>query len=78
MSEITVNTREAVANVLCEFLLPDDVETVTGRILNIVETFNAQTGACICTSFRWNTWDGKCEECGHESHASRIHCGAIR
>lgn len=85
MPDLTTAMRDDVANVLSEFLLGDDLDMTTTRVLAVVERYavadvehNGLTGSCMCTSFRWNTWDGKCEECSHESHASRIHCGALK
>jgi hypothetical protein len=39
---------------------------------------SAETGACLCTSFRWNTQTGRCMVCDHVSHDSRVYCGALR
>jgi hypothetical protein len=39
---------------------------------------SAETGACLCTSFRWDTRTGFCLVCFHVSHDSRVYCGALR
>jgi hypothetical protein len=39
---------------------------------------SAETGACMCTSFRWDTRTGFCLVCFHVSHDSRVYCGALR
>jgi hypothetical protein len=42
---------------------------------------NAETGACMCTSFS-QTFPGYpvafCKECKHPVHNTRAHCGALR
>jgi hypothetical protein len=36
------------------------------------------TGACLCRSFSQDTRTNRCKECGHPTHNTRVHCGALR
>ena len=57
----------------------DAVITRESRTSSVVldKPMVSSTGACLCTSFRWNTWNRLCLACGHDAHGSRIHCGVM-